>query len=224
MCFRLGISFVKARPEKILRGVFFMKNVFTTKNIAGMAIFTALAFVTYCLIPEIPIFPGTPADFLKLDFSNVFIMLAGFMYGPIPAFIITVVKELLHLPFGTTMGVGELANVIMTTSYVLFPSIMYRYRKGIKSVILTLIVACVLQIAFSLLVNRCINFPFFIWMYKMPITAGTFFGMLWWYVLLFNLIKSVAISIVTILIYKRIKYLFKVIRIVDDKKDQGSES
>ena len=199
-----------------------MKKVFTTKNIAGMAIFTALAFVAYCIIPEIPIFPGTPAEFLKLDFSNVFIMLAGFMYGPIPALIITVIKELLHLPFGTTLGVGELANVIMTTSYVLFPSIMYRYKKGIKWVITSLIVACVLQIAFSLLVNRFINFPFFISMYKMPTTASEFFGALWWYVLLFNVVKSVAISVVTLVLYKRVKYLFKVVKIMDNNHNQES--
>ena len=190
-----------------------MKNVFTTENIAGMAIFTALAFICYCIIPEIPIFPGTPAEFLKLDFSNVFIMLAGFMYGPIPALIITVVKEALHLPFGTTMGVGELANVIMTTSYIIFPSIIYRRKKGLKTVVLALIVACVLQIGFSLLVNRFINFPFFIWLYKMPVTAPQFFASLWWYVLLFNAIKSVSISIVTLLVYKRIRYLFDKIKI-----------
>lgn len=190
-----------------------MKNVFTTKNIAGMAIFTALAFICYCIIPEIPIFPGTPAKDLKLDFSNVFIMLAGFMYGPIPALIIMVVKEALHLPFGTTMGVGELANVIMTTSYIIFPSIIYRRKKGLKTVVLALIVACVLQTGFSLLVNRFINFPFFIWLYKMPVTAPQFFASLWWYVLLFNAIKSVSISIVTLLVYKRIRYLFDKIKI-----------
>lgn len=194
-----------------------MKDVFTTKNIAGMAIFTALAFICYCIIPEIPIFPGTPADFLKLDFSNVFIMLAGFMYGPIPAFIITVVKEALHLPFGTTMGVGELANVIMTTSYVIFPSIIYKRKKGIKTVVFALIVACVLQIGFSLLVNRFINFPFFIWLYKMPISAPEFFASLWWYVLLFNAIKSISISVVTLIVYKRVKYLFEIIKITDKK-------
>lgn len=197
-------------------------SVFTTRNIAGMAVFTALAFVAYCIIPEIPIFPGTPADFLKLDFSNVFIMLAGFMYGPIPAVLITIVKEFMHFAFGfgTTMGVGEIANVIMTTAYVLFPSIVYKYKKGIKNVIISLIIACVLQIAFSLLVNRFINFPFFIWMYNMPVTASDFFGMLWWYVLLFNVIKSVAVSVVTLIIYKRVKYLFGVMRI-SDKKPSG---
>ena len=195
-----------------------MKDVFTTKNIAGMAIFTALAFLCYCIIPEIPIFPGTPANFLKLDFSNVFIMLAGFMYGPIPALIITVVKEALHLPFGTTMGVGELANVIMTVAFVIFPSIIYRRKKGIKTVILALVVACILQIAFSLLVNRFINFPFFVWLYEMPILAPEFFASLWWYVLLFNVIKSVSISVVTLIVYKRVKYLFEIIKITDKKE------
>ena len=183
-----------------------------------MAIFTALAFLCYCIIPEIPIFPGTPANFLKLDFSNVFIMLAGFMYGPIPALIITVVKEALHLPFGTTMGVGELANVIMTVAFVIFPSIIYRRKKGIKTVILALVVACILQIAFSLLVNRFINFPFFVWLYEMPISAPEFFASLWWYVLLFNVIKSVSISVVTLIVYKRVKYLFEIIKITDKKE------
>lgn len=194
-------------------------SVFTTRNIAGMAVFTALAFVAYCIIPEIPIFPGTPADFLKLDFSNVFIMLAGFMYGPIPAILITVVKEFMHFAFGfgTTMGVGEIANVIMTTAYVLYPSIVYKHKKGIKNVIVSLVVACISQIVFSLLVNRFINFPFFIWMYNMPVTASDFFGSLWWYVLLFNVIKSVSVSLVTLIVYKKVKYLFGVIKISDKK-------
>ena len=107
-----------------------MKNTFTTKNISGMAVFAALSFVVYLV--EIPIFPGTPASFLQLDLSNVFVMLGGFMYGPIPAIIITVIKELIHIPVGSTGGVGELANVIITTSYVLLPSIAYKYKKGIK--------------------------------------------------------------------------------------------
>ena len=183
---------------------------------AGMAIFTALSYLCYTIIPEIQVFPA--ADFLKLDFSNVFVMLAGFMYGPIPALIITVVKEALHLPFGSTMGVGELANVIMTTSFVLFPSIIYRYKKGIKTVILSLTVACILQIAFSLIVNRFINFPFFVWLYEMPISAPDFFASLWWYVLLFNVIKSVCISVVTLVVYKRVKYLFEIMKI-DNKQE-----
>ena len=196
-----------------------MKNTFTTKNIAGMAVFSALSFVTYLL--EIPIFAGTPASFLELDLSNVFVMLAGFMYGPIPAILITLVKEAIHITVGSTGGVGELANVIITTAYVLLPSIAYKNKKGIKTVIVTLAIACLIQSGVSLLVNKFINFPFF--MGSVPFlpneTSEKMFSMLWGYVLAFNIIKSVVVSVVTIALYKRVSYLFKKINLHSQQKD-----
>lgn len=196
-----------------------MKNTFTTKNIAGMAVFSALSFVTYLL--EIPIFAGTPASFLELDLSNVFVMLAGFMYGPIPAILITLVKEAIHITVGSTGGVGELANVIITTAYVLLPSIAYKNKKGIKTVILTLAIACLIQSGVSLLVNKFINFPFF--MGSVPFvpneTSEKMFSTLWVYVLAFNIIKSVVVSAVTIILYKRVSYLFKKINLQSQQKD-----
>ena len=190
-----------------------MKKIFSTKNVAGMAVFTALSFVTYLL--EIPIFASTPASFLKLDFSNVFVMLAGFMYGPIPAILITIAKELIHITVGTTGGVGELANIIMTISYVLVPSIVYYYKKGIKGVLLTLLIACIIQTGISLLVNRYINFPFFTGSVPFVITntSENLFTSLWTYILLFNVIKTIAISVVTIVLYKRVSYIFKKINL-----------
>ncbi len=186
-----------------------MKNVFTTKNIAGMAVFTALSFVVYLL--EIPIFASTPASFLELDLSNVFVMLAGFMYGPIPAIMITAIKEAIHISVGSTGGVGELANFIITTAFVIVPSCVYIKRKGFKTVIITLIVACILQTCISLVVNKFVNFPFFTG--GVPFVPNEvseqMFSSLWVYILAFNAIKSVVISAVTILLYKRVSYLFK---------------
>ena len=190
-----------------------MSKVFSTKNVAGMAVFSALSFVVYLL--EIPIFAGTPASFLELDFSNVFVMLAGFMYGPIPAIIITAVKEAIHISVGTTGGVGELANLIITSAFVIVPSVVYRYKKGFKTVIITLIIACLLQTGVSLIVNKFINFPFF--MGSVPFVPNEIsekmFSMLWVYVMTFNIIKSVAISLVTILLYKKVSYIFKKINL-----------
>ena len=190
-----------------------MKNVFTTKNVAGMAVFSALSFVVYLL--EIPIFAGTPASFLELDLSNVFVMLAGFMYGPIPAIIITLVKELIHVTVGSTGGVGELANFIITSAYVLIPSIVYYYKKGIKTVVITLFIACLVQTGISLLVNNFINFPFFTGSVPFVTTqiSDSLFANLWVYVLAFNAIKSVVISTITILLYKKVSYLFKKINL-----------
>ena len=196
-----------------------MTKTFTTKNIAGMAVFSALSFVVYLL--EIPIFASTPASFLELDFSNVFVMLAGFMYGPIPAIIITLVKELIHIAVGTTGGVGELANIIITTAFVLIPSIAYSRKKSLKTVIITLIIACFVQTGISLLVNKFINFPFF--MGSVPFVptelSNSIFESLWVYVMVFNAIKSVAISLVTIFLYKKVSYLFKKINLQNSEKD-----
>ena len=37
--------------------------------------------------------------------------------------------------------------------------------------------------------------------------AAAQFAVLWWYIILFNLIKGVAVSLVTVLLYKRISWL-----------------
>ncbi|MBQ7348437.1 MAG: ECF transporter S component [Clostridia bacterium] len=196
-----------------------MKKVFTTKNIAGMAVFSALSFVVYLL--EIPIFAGTPASFLELDLSNVFVMLAGFIYGPVPALIVTLVKELCHITVGSTGGVGELANIIITVAYVTLPSIVYRYKKGIKTVVFSLLGACAIQVIVSVIVNRYINFPFFTVSVPFVITevSEELFSKLWVYIIAFNAIKSVVISILTFLLYKKTSYLFKKINLQNSSND-----
>ena len=188
-------------------------KVFTTKNIAGMAVFSAISFLIYLI--EIPIFAATPVSFLKLDLSNVFVMLAGFMYGPVPAIIVSLVKELLHILVGTTGGVGEFANLIITAFYVLIPSLVYLKKKGLKVVIITLIIGCIIQSIISLLVNRFINFPFFLGSVPFVPTESSdaFYFSVWYYILIFNLIKSVVISVVTVLVYKKTSYLFKKINL-----------
>ncbi len=200
-----------------------MKKIFTTKNVAGMAVFSALSFVIYLL--EIPIMSWSPAPFLELDLSNVIVMLAGFMYGPIPAVIICAVKESIHIAIGSTGGVGELANFIITTAFVILPSTVYLYKKGIKTVIICLLSACVIQTGLSLLVNRYVNFPFFTGSAPFVVTDSSekLFSTLWTYVLIFNAIKSVVVSLVTVLLYKKVSYLFKKINLQNSSEEKVEE-
>lgn len=171
---------------------------FDAKLIAKIAIFTAIAYIISYL--EFPIFPTAP--FLKLDFSNVFILIGGFALGPIPGVIILIAKEALCL-LKTSTVVGQLANLLIGLSYILLPILVYHFKKGIKTVIITLSVSTVLQVAVGLLVNRFINFP----LYGLSVEM---FNSLFTVILLFNLIKAVVISILTILLYKRIKKLFRI--------------
>lgn len=175
------------------------RKLFSASGIAKLAMLSALAFAVSYL--EFPIFPAAP--FLQMDFSLVFVLLGGFLYGPVAAIVISGIKECLRLFTSGTAGVGELANFIVTVSFVVVPTLVYRFKKGLPVVIITLAVGCFLEIGVSLLTNRYINFPLF-----MGEGAAAQFELLWWYVLLFNLIKSVAVSLVTILLYKRISWLF----------------
>ena len=187
-----------AVQDKQAKRARFRKKYFSASTIAKIAMFAALAFAVSYL--EFPIFPA--ASFLQMDFSCVFVLLGGFMFGPVAAVIISGVKECLRLFTTGTGGIGELANFMVTFSFVIVPTLVYRFRKGLPLVAVTLAVGCFLQVGVGLLTNRYINFPLF-----MGAGAAETFSQLWWYVLLFNLIKGVAISLVTVLLYKRISWL-----------------
>lgn len=176
-------------------------NISTTKKLAGTGVFAALAFVVSLL--EFPIFPA--ASFLKFDFSLVFVLLAGFIFGPVSGIGVSAVKELLRFVMGSsTGGVGEVANFIVTLAFIVVPTVIYRYKKGFSTVIITLIIGCVLETAAALIANRFINFPLY-----MGDKAAEVFASLWQFVLLFNLIKTLAVSLVTIMLYKKVSALIK---------------
>ncbi|MBO5526039.1 MAG: ECF transporter S component [Clostridia bacterium] len=177
------------------------KELFSAKRIAKIAIFAALAYAISWV--EIPIIPAVP--FLKLDFGNVFILLSSFLFGPVEGILVCAVKEALRAITSSTGGVGEIANFTVTTAFILIPSVVYRFKKGIPVVLATMGAACFVQIGAALLMNRYVNFPLF----------GTLFGFdgialfnasIWW-IVLFNAVKSVSVCILTFLLYKRLEKL-----------------
>lgn len=191
------------------RGKAALKEYFTATRISFMAIFTALSYVLTLF--DFPLLPGTPVTFLKLDFSNVFVMLAGFSLGPVSGCIVAVLKELIHaLTVGQTAFVGELANVLFVLPYMLIPAIVYKRHKGIKVVIITLALGCVAQCLVSLPVNYLLNFPAFTAAFGGSWKGGRqLFEKTWYWALLFNFIKSVIISVATLIIYKPLSRLIK---------------
>ena len=180
-----------------------MGSITVTKKIAGIAVFAALSFVVSFL--EFPIFPA--ASFLKLDFSSVFTLLAGFIYGPVSGIAVCAVKELLCVTKSSTGGVGEIANFIVTVCFMIIPAVTYRFKKGFGTVAITLAAGCVLENFAALIANRFINFP--LYMGGDMTVAVNMFNQLWPYIVLFNLIKTVAVSIITILLYKKVSSLIK---------------
>ncbi len=187
-----------------------------TRKIVGVALFSALSFVVSLL--EFPIFPA--ASFLKLDFSAVFILLGGFMYGPIAGIVICAVKELIRFVMGSgTGGIGELANFLVITALIIIPTVVYRFKKGLPIVIITLLLGVLTMTATALLSNRFIMFPLY-----MGEGAANAFGSLWYYIIFFNLIKGMAVSAIVFLLYKRVSWLFKKINLQSSSENDKIES
>ncbi len=184
---------------------------FTSKRIAVMAIFVALSYVVSFLEIPMPLFGAT---FLKLDFGNVFILLIAFLLGPLEGTLVCLCKEGLRcaLPPSSSMCAGELANFLITSSYLLLPAIAYQRRRTFQTVLWSLSVSCGVATGVALLANRWIVFPTFSVLY-----GGTIFGMtvseafakFWVGVLLFNLIKTVSVALLTVLLYKRLSNFLK---------------
>lgn len=181
------------------------KQHFSAKRIALMAIFVALSFTVSLL--SFSIFPASPVFFLELDFGNVFILLISFLLGPIEGVVVCVLKELLRMLAGSTGGVGEIANMITTCSFILLPSIVYQFKKGLPTVILTLLGECILGTVAALLANRFITFPLFLKDAAVEVFYDGF-----WFIVAFNLIKTVSISILTLLLYKRLSNFIKTMK------------
>ena len=175
-----------------------LKKRVSAKRLALMAVFVALSYVVSLF--DFPIFPAVP--FLKLDFGNVFILLIAFLLGPIEGVIVCVLKESLRMIGGTI--VGELANMMITCSFILVPAVVYQFKKGLKWVVPCLSIACVIATGVALLTNRFINFPLY-----MGAGAAAVFAESFWFILAFNLVKTVLVSILTLLLYKRLSNFLK---------------
>ncbi len=176
-----------------------------TKYIVMTAVFVALGYILSFL--EIPM--PAPITFLKLDFSNVMTMLCGFTLGPVAMVVCEGLKQLLWFftHAGESAGVGQLGNFIITVSYAIIPSIMYRFKKGRKNVVQWLCVGCLMQVVSALIVNRFITFPLY-----MDESAAAVFNSVLPYMIVFNIGKALLVSAITFFLYKSLsrslKYIF----------------
>ncbi len=189
------------------------KKRFTAKRLALMGVFVALSYVVSFIEIPLPLFG---AEFLKLDFGNVFIVLIAFLLGPLEGVLVCLLKEALRCIGSSSLCAGELANFLITSSYILLPSIYYQRHKNLKAVIITLSLSCLISTSVALIANRLIIFPTYAYLF-----GGNIFGMtvqqafaaFWFAVLLFNILKTILVGVITMLLYKRLSNFLKKIKI-----------
>lgn len=77
-----------------------------THRLAVAAMLSAVAAVLQFVEFSIPLIPS----FVKLDISDLPALLGTFSLGPVYGVVIQLVKNLLHLPFGSSAGVANSAT------------------------------------------------------------------------------------------------------------------
>ena len=138
-----------------------------THRLAVSAMLTAVAAVLQFLEFSIPLVPS----FIKLDFSDLPALLGTFSLGPVYGVAIQLVKNLLHMPFGSSAGVGELSNFILGAAFVFVAGAIYKHSKSRKSALVGSVAGAAAMALISIITNYFIVYPAYVVLYNLPLDA-----------------------------------------------------
>jgi riboflavin transporter FmnP len=197
------------------------ERILSTRKLTMVGMFSAIAAIL--MIFEFPL-PFAPA-FYKLDFSEIPVLITAFAFGPVAGVMVEFCKIVLNLLMDstTTAFVGELANFMVGCSFILPASIIYLHKKNRKSAITGCIVGTICLTVFGTSFNAIYLVPKFAELYGMPLDAiigmGTAINpaitdittLVLFAVAPLNILKGVSVSVITMLVYKKLSRFMKAI-------------
>ena len=196
------------------------KKINPVKFITVTGIFGALAVILYVVVPDFGL--GFTPPWLKVHLDEIPMFLAGYMYGPIAALMVDLIKTLVKLPMSSTACVGEIGDFIFSLVFVLPAVLIYERKRKLSSVFIGFGVSTVAQIIFAMLMNVYFMIPFYSMLYGLPesvlegmctkiIPAVQGENWKWLYASIMvapmNAIKDSIVIVVVLLLYKRLHIL-----------------
>lgn len=130
----------------------------STKFIAGVGIFTALAFILQYL--EFPL-PFLIPPFIKFDFSDLPALLGAYAYGPLAGILIEFLKNLLHCAVSQSATVGELSNFILGAVFCGTAGLIYNHNKTKKTALIGGVIGAVAMGLICIPSNYFVVYPFY---------------------------------------------------------------
>ena len=170
---------------------------------------------------EIPL-PFAPA-FYKIDFSEVPALIGCFAMGPTAGVFVELIKIVVHvLLSGTsTAGVGDVANFVIGCAFILPAAWIYKRKRSRKNAMIGMATGTVFMAFIGCFLNAYVLLPAYAKAFSMPIDAlvgmGTavnshitnLFTFVIFAVAPFNILKGILVSVVVLLIYKKISPILK---------------
>ena len=183
-------------------------NKISTAGIVVIGMMTAIS-VVLSFVLKIPLL----APWLKLDFSFVPMLLTGFALGPVAGLCVLLLTNVIHLFASNSGMVGQLADVLMGACYLLPAVFMYKSQHTRKGAVIGMGLGTLGLIAGGVIANLFILLPLYLgsgWADKLGKFGFTSAGnLVLAAVLPFNLIKGLAVSAITFILYKRLSRLLR---------------
>ena len=201
------------KTNQLKKGTFVAsKELFSTKNLVLISLLSAVAYVLMLLH-----FPIKFIGFLELELSDVPAIIGGIFYGPAVGVIIELIKNLIKaITATTTGGVGELANFVICSAFVLPASILFRRMKGKGRAFVSFGVATISMVVMGALINYFIMVPLYAKVFggmdavinlsSQMIPAIKDLGTIVLFgITPFNIVKGIILGIVSCYIYKPLR-------------------
>lgn len=202
-----------------------------------IAIFSSFSVIAYQLNFSLPFFP----PFLKIHFSNLPILIGGFILGPVSAIGILILRFLFGILTTNSAYVGEITDLIIGFASVIPAAIIYKKYRTKKGASISLVVSSIAWIITAVIINYIFIIPTYIKLYfngdvetfvqmisVIPgVNQDNYMGKYLLYgALPFNMLLSIMINIITFLVYKRISPLVheftekEVLEVIEETEEQ----
>ena len=157
--------------------------------------------------------------FLKMDLSEIPAIIGAFSMGPLAGLWVMLLKNLLHLTNSQTAGIGELANFLIGSAFVLTAGFIYRRYKSRQGAITALLAGTIAMTVAAAALNYWVLIPLYQAVLNFPGEAVVNMGhavnpfiinlktFILFAIIPFNLLKGLLVSLITILIYKKLSHL-----------------
>lgn len=188
------------------------RESFTTRNMVKISVLAVISMVL--MFFDLSVWFAPP--FLKLDISDLPSLIAAFAMGPMAGVITQLLKNILSflIEGSSTGGVGEISNFLVGSVLAYTAGFVYYKEKTLKRAIMGLVLGVILMSIFASISNYFVIFPLYAKILpldqiielasKLNRYVVDYKTLILYAVVPFNLLKGTVVSVITLLIYKRV--------------------
>lgn len=186
-------------------------NTISKSSLSNVRTMTGiLSFISFVLaMIEFPV-PFSPS-FARMDLSDFSSFIGALVYGPFVGVGIELIKNALHVLSTSTAGIGELANFIISTSFVASALMIYQLGQSPKMATIACLVGSLVMASVATVVNYYLLLPLFEGFMPLDQLFASFkewipfihskWDIVTYNVFPFNLLKGMIMSFVTMILY-----------------------